>query len=150
MFPNTFEASIKKEELRLTLNSVFLNQCLMTFDGKVVFMAISFIACSLGELLMSKYCLSTLSWSSLMRVRALFSPPIYETGVTNVINTRQKLKRNVTFYRLRKIETAFNWWDFLLVQKSWLFIIRKWYFVTFTQVHWIIQVIAFKWYKPKN
>lgn len=52
-----------------TLKSVFLNQCLMTLGWSWVRRAISEICSSEGDLLMSKYCLKTLSWSSVIRVR---------------------------------------------------------------------------------
>lgn len=57
----------------ITLKRVFRNQCFITFSAKPDLRDISFICCSEGELLMSKYWRSTLSWSSLMRVLALLA-----------------------------------------------------------------------------
>ena len=56
----------------LSLNRVFLNQCLITFNGNPDFSDISISCSSVGELLMSKYVLNIFSCSSLILVLARF------------------------------------------------------------------------------
>lgn len=87
----------------------------MTFAGRPVLPAIICIESSVGELLISKYCLSTLSWSSVMRVRGLFSTPEAYTSVHQQDITIWKhtitTKYTTTWYSINLLGTTAKWFQ---------------------------------------